>query len=184
MRRIVLILALLWPGLAAADCPEMWFLRNLVFDRAGYCFGSNLGQAVFDNSDCWTKDPVLERGAQRYVAAIEDREAEFQCKIDSSRRSLDLPLMEMYRGLDDLPLRDYAESACIGWRGAPVKLRAGAGFGSRVIHVIQPGDDLLFMHEDFAGWSFINVLRNGRDVGIGWVQFDWTTQPPCTDFAG
>ena len=42
------------PAFALDHCEEWWFTRNLVFDRAGYCFSSPLGQAVFDNSDCFT----------------------------------------------------------------------------------------------------------------------------------
>ena len=34
-------LALAAPA-AASSCEEMWFVRNLVFDRAGMCFGSPL----------------------------------------------------------------------------------------------------------------------------------------------
>lgn len=184
MRRLVVLLALIWPGLAAADCAEMWFLRNLVFDRAGYCFGSTLGASVFDNGDCRTKNPALGRDASAYVARIKTMEAEFQCRIDTSRSRIDLPLMGMYRALDDLPLRDMGESGCIGWMGNPVKLRAGAGGGSRVIFTIRPGDDLIFKHEDLGGWSFINVNRGNRPAGIGWARFDWTTQPPCRMFAG
>ena len=54
MRFLTVVFLLLTPVTAVADalCDELWLTRNMVFDRAGYCFGSNLGEAIFDNSDC------------------------------------------------------------------------------------------------------------------------------------
>jgi len=48
----LLLAALAAPAAALEICDELWFTRNLIYDRAGYCFSSPLGRAVFDNSDC------------------------------------------------------------------------------------------------------------------------------------
>ena len=47
MKRLALLCALLASPAAASDvCDDLWFTRNLIMDRAGYCFGSVLGRAA------------------------------------------------------------------------------------------------------------------------------------------
>ena len=59
MRRAA-ICAFVVAGPAAADerCHDLWFARNAIMDRAGYCFGSVLGQAVFDNEGWYRQDGI------------------------------------------------------------------------------------------------------------------------------
>lgn len=69
------LFAVLTPLPAVADaCDEMWFIRNLHFDRAGYCFGSTLGQNIFDNAGCTGKDVQLSSEAQKSIAFIKEME--------------------------------------------------------------------------------------------------------------
>lgn len=73
--RLTLFASLALPFLATtaqADgrCNDLWFTRNALINQAGYCFGSNLGQALFDNSDCQGKSVTLSPEAQRQVAQI------------------------------------------------------------------------------------------------------------------
>ncbi|MCY4288930.1 MAG: YARHG domain-containing protein [Aestuariivita sp.] len=74
------------PSLAQAElCDELWFTRNLVFDRARYCFGTTLGRATFDNSDCMTRSPVLSEEDQRIIAEVQAVEEDFSFSVDTSR---------------------------------------------------------------------------------------------------
>lgn len=38
------------------SCQNLWYVRNSIYDRRGYCFKTADGKAVFDNSDCWVKN--------------------------------------------------------------------------------------------------------------------------------
>ena len=68
MRALTLLLFLIASPAAASDvCHDLWFTRNLIMDRAGYCFGSMLGKATFDNSDCTGKNVSLDAGDQLMV---------------------------------------------------------------------------------------------------------------------
>ena len=183
MKSLILSLVLvLAPGAVLADCASMWLTRNMAFDRAGYCFGSTLGKALFDNAGCIGKDVTLNAGDRGFVAHTIETEAAFECSIDTSRRSLDLPLVNLWLQLLDFPRRDDGESACLGWRGAPVNLRSAIG-GGRVLGQISRGDDVLFSHMDQAGRSFVTVSSNGRPVSLGWVLIDYNDLS-CDGFAG
>ncbi len=37
---------------AAVSCDELWYRRNAIWHRYGYCFGSARGQAAFGNAGC------------------------------------------------------------------------------------------------------------------------------------
>ena len=90
MSGIILFLLSIAPPLAAQDaapCDELWFARNLIFDRAGYCFGSRLGRAVFDNTDCSTTAPKFDARAAENVAALHAAETEYGCTIEIGRAS-------------------------------------------------------------------------------------------------
>ncbi|EBA16598.1 hypothetical protein RSK20926_22774 [Roseobacter sp. SK209-2-6] len=50
---------------ADESCNDLWFTRNAIINQAGFCFGSNLGQALFDNGDCIAKSVPLSPEAQR-----------------------------------------------------------------------------------------------------------------------
>lgn len=170
-----------------AECNELWFARNLIMDRAGYCFGSALGKSLFDNGDCSGKDVRLGAEQVRQVKRIQSLEAKIGCKVNTDRRTLDVPQMVALRRLRDMPLPDNGGSACIGWQGAPVPLYDGHGPGARVIGQIDVGDtiDNGFIAE--GEWLVVAVAKGGnRDrVIYGWhdtTDIDWRTS--CTDQAG
>ena len=76
MKFLVVALSLLAsPALASNACHDLWFTRNAVIDRAGYCFGSPLGRAVFNNAGCTGKSVSLPPQAQRMVAQVKEMEA-------------------------------------------------------------------------------------------------------------
>lgn len=38
------------------SCQNLWYVRNSIYDRRGYCFKTDDAKDVFDNSDCWVKN--------------------------------------------------------------------------------------------------------------------------------
>ena len=34
------------------SCQNLWYVRNSIYDRKGYCFKTQDGKETFDNSDC------------------------------------------------------------------------------------------------------------------------------------
>lgn len=175
-----------WPY-GETECNQLWFMRNLIMDRAGYCFGSALGQALFDNGDCSGKEVSLGPEQNRQVKKIQALEAEIGCKVNTKKRNLDVPRMSALRRLRDMPLPDNGESACIGWKGRPVPLYDGYSAGARVIGRIEAGDSLGtgFIAED--DWV-VGAVAKGGDwdrVIYGWHDasgISWTEN--CTDMAG
>lgn len=194
-RRAFALIALAMAGLAlpaaAAEdgpyCEDLWFARNLIFDRAGYCFGSPLGQALFDNADCTEAAPDLPPDLAARVAQIRALEAEFSCAIDTDRTSLTYEAeLNEYRAMIDVPIRGYGESGCIGYRGAPVAVHAGAGPDTPVIGQILPGMSIGFAHWPLNGWDFVSVHPEGfgtENVKSGWVRLG-EGPPPCDGYAG
>ena len=66
----------------AASCYDLWYARNAIYDDNGYCFSTDLGQEVFDNSDCWTKHPHLSKKEQAEVADIQALEKAKHCHVN------------------------------------------------------------------------------------------------------
>lgn len=72
--------ALVEDELAGMTCEELWIARNEIFDRNGYCFRSERGQAYFDNSDCTSdSQDILSELEWRNVELIKQVEADKQC---------------------------------------------------------------------------------------------------------
>ena len=38
------------------SCQNLWYVRNSIYDRRGYCFKTQDGKDAFDNSDCYVKN--------------------------------------------------------------------------------------------------------------------------------
>ena len=85
MRKMV-VLATVMAGLGAmtgqamaASCYDLWYERNEIFDRNGYCFSTQLGRDTFDNSDCYTDYPDFTRSEQRRIKQIKREERRLGC---------------------------------------------------------------------------------------------------------
>lgn len=180
-----LALMLLFAGPAMADkCHDLWFTRNLVMDRAGYCFGSNLGQAQFSNADCLGKSVTLAPHLQDFVARVRAEEQALACNVDTSQTTLNVSDKELRRGLDTLPVVDTTESACIGWSAAPSPLFAAISTDSRIVGYVQPGENLYFGHLAEGDWEF--VIVSGPDWAprlAGW-RSGLIPAGHCADWAG
>lgn len=170
---------------ADSGCDDLWFTRNVLYDQAGYCFGSPLGQAVFDNAGCIGSSIVLAPGAKAFADHIAGLEAHYTCKVDTGRAALDLDDLAFRRNVARLPVRDEFESACLGWLAPQTPLMAGYDAGAAPLGAIQPGDTVKFGHLPVEGWSYVTVWTPGFAAlkSAGWLQ-GGTAEPPCQDWAG
>lgn len=172
------------PALADDTCHDLWFTRNLVMDRAGYCFGSVLGKAVFDNAGCSGKSVSLDRRTQALVSRVRGLEKDLACKVDTAQPVLVLDDIDIRRRLSDLPVRDEFESACIGWRLDPLPLRSGHSAGAGIVGEIRRGDSVGFRHYAVDGWNYVTVTdRNWRLKSAGWTDAAFGIDD-CEQFAG
>ncbi|WP_428546823.1 YARHG domain-containing protein [Profundibacter sp.] len=106
MRLVLTIAALIsiyTPAAAFSPCDDLWFTRNLLFARNGYCFASPLGQAVFGNAGCFTNEPGLDGQERDVLADVRDREKALECHVDNQRQRLDVDLIEQRKQMLDLP---------------------------------------------------------------------------------
>ena len=195
MKRIALVLSLAMALPATADvwdspepvCNRLWYMRNLVMDRAGYCFGSALGEALFDNSDCVGGDIRLSPNDSRQVAKMKALEDQEGCRVNTKARTLDLfgENPAVLRRLRDMPMPGWGSGGCT-WAGAPIPLFDGYSSGSVQIGQIRAGDRLSFEYESEGKWSAVSTSGSkGEQDILGW--FDHTkynTERNCTDWAG
>lgn len=170
------------PVYADAYCDELWLIRNQIFDRAGYCFSSALGRAVFGAKGCSTTDPVLEAEARRLVAEVRAIERIDNCAVDTRRTRLDVPHLETRLALIDPPIRAEGESACLGWRGPPLILRSGRSESAPQNGLIETGENILLIYADVDGWSL--VPSPSGDARMGWLRLPVFKNGTCDGFAG
>lgn len=182
--------ALLAPSTLSANeyCEDLWFTRNAIMDRAGYCFGSTLGKGVFDNRNCLGTTVKLRSSDQKTVAQIQKMEHAAQCQVDTSQRRLSLPDLAERQALWHLPIRDEAGSACVGWLGPQIGLHAGHSQDAPLIGKITPGDTIGFSHFPQQGqqhdWSYVQIFtRDWRFKSAGWTDLRINLES-CADFAG
>ena len=64
---------------AGSRCETLWYERNLVMHRNGYCFGSAKGISTFGNAGCHTKAPSLSEEEKAFVKSVRDQEKSFGC---------------------------------------------------------------------------------------------------------
>lgn len=181
MKRFILAaVAAVMASQAQASCEDAWYLRNLAFDRAGYCFGSALGKSVFDNNDCTTKSPTLSAWDQRMVDETKRYETEMGCKIDTSATRLESSLIGKLDDVDLLPTLAPYESFCIGFNGPDFPMRSDLGIASSYpTGDVAAGDTVRFRFESADGWEFVET-----DLGAGWIPAGTITPASCRQFAG
>lgn len=169
MRLTALLCLLAGPAWADA-CHDWWFTRNLIVDRAGYCFGSVLGQAQFDNTGCIGKTVSLDPASTQAVDMIRGLEAEYQCRVDTAQPVLNLIDRDLRLRLAALPIADGLESACISYRAAPLPLHDGPWPNAAVIGQITPGVTVSYAHLPSNGWSYVTTHDgNGTLRSGGWL---------------
>jgi len=171
------------PAFATDICHDLWFTRNLIFDRAGYCFGSPLGQAVFDNGNCTTKSPAISDKDAVIVTRIREREGGLGCSVDTKSAFLDVDLLPLRMRLVDIPIPDQFESACIGYKEDVIVLFDGIALTANPIAQVQPGDTLVFSYESLGNSNFVTLLRDGALAGLGWTDIPIAVND-CVQWAG
>jgi len=168
-------------------CNDYWFVRNQVINAAGYCFGSPLGQAIFDNSDCTPGPVTLSPEHQALVDRIAGIERAGGCKVDTSATSLPIPLLHLRLQLEDFAMRDPDSGfGCFGYTGPGFMLWAGHRESGVPISEVTPGDDLIYLYwapEAPPGWTYLDVKRDGEPVGLGWTNVS-VSDEDCTQVAG
>lgn len=184
-KALALVLFLVPTAANAGGCEDLWFTRNLILDRAGYCFGSNLGKSIFDNADCIGKSVRLTSSANTKVKEIQEMEKQFQCKVNTRGSALDLEDISLRRRLTNLPIRDEFESGCIGWKQGVTALRSAPDDSAAVVGRIVDGDDVLFSHIPVGNWSYVTVRSPGWGVlkSGGWLGAK-TSEASCRQWAG
>lgn len=182
----VLALTVATPALGYDICDDLWLSRNQLFDRAGYCFSSPLGRAVFDNAGCTGTDVALPASDAELLDHIRAMEAELGCAVDTSRTALDVENVDLRLRLEVVVARSEFASGCLGWQGAPIALHAGPRAGSPLLSEVLAGDDIVWEYDAVPwpdGWSFITSYRDGVQTGLGWTDAD-IDQSLCTGLAG
>lgn len=185
--RIVYVIGLLLlgtPVFAANGCEDIWFTRNLIMDRAGYCFSSPLGRAMFDNSDCLGTQVQPHPAYQPVIGRIRSLEAQHGCQVNTNRTWLDMDDIAFRRALRDLPVYAEGEWGCIGWTGPVAPLYDGHSEPFHAIGQIQPGDYVYFGYEAPPNWAYVRIYSPGSDTfkSAGWLY--WTVRMPCAQEAG
>jgi len=189
MRRLVLAALVALggsPAFAFDPCDDLWFSRNQVFDMAGYCFSSALGKAVFDNSDCISSKVTPDVRGMALVNFAKELEADLNCKVDTSRRWLDVDNLAMRRALEVPVVLEDSASGCLGWTGDPIPLFAGPRPGAQRLATVKPGDDIVWEYTwigEYPGWSFVTIHRNTQQIGLGWMWGN-LNEGLCTGLAG
>lgn len=170
------------PLAALTLCDDLWFTRNLVFDRAGYCFGSPLGQAVFDNADCTTSAPDLSKRDKAFIDRVRKVEADWSCQINTSRITIEVDDIQQRRAIRDLPIADGYESACIGWRGQRYLLFSERNTTTEPIGELLPGDTIGWFFAEEGAWGFLIISNEGITRTTGWAKDIELNEESC-DFA-
>lgn len=191
MRHILTAIALgtiAMPALAD-DCLDLWFSRNAMFNDAGYCFGSPLGQALFDNSDCMTSDPQLTPINAQVIGKIKEEEQSLDCTIDTTNVSVDtneIMSFPMRWQVETQPVAgpsEFTEFACFGFLQDRVAVRTSPTSGAELLGWINTGSDYRTNHQDWGKWSFVTV----DEKFVGWADLShlpWDYDGVCEVAAG
>ncbi|WP_208351452.1 YARHG domain-containing protein [Pseudaestuariivita rosea] len=187
---VFILCAPVWAANDNPQCNELWFARNAMLDQGGYCFSSPLGQAVFDNSDCITRSPVISAAARKMIELIRRDERALGCGVDTdiSNRAPFLRYMSDRMELDVQPptTEDWrAEFICIDYNGPALNIYSAPETSARVLDRAEARSDISQTHPvrlqdktfnmldgSAAGqaWHFVTVFPEGRATGVtGWI---------------
>jgi hypothetical protein len=187
-----IVLALLLPALpgpaqATTTCEELWVTRNMLFHRAGYCFGSALGQTLFGNAGCTQTDAAAVAVDRQAVDSMRGLEQHIGCRVDTG--ATPTPAMWARKAaldrLIDIPVPDELGFACWGWRGGAFTLHAGASASSPVLGTAQTGQSILYDFWPRGDWSYV-AISNGPGTSVvaeGWAQ-PGVAEGMCDEMAG
>ncbi len=165
------------PTLAADRCDDLWVSRNAVFDAAGFCFQSPLGQALFDNGDCSTQAPDFTEQQSANIAAISQAETQLSCNVDVNRTRVDVPDLRFRAGLETQPIVTAKGRVCHGYIGRKVDIGLVVEADNTVARgVLRPGVTLILRHQPADGQSYAILLAQDAPVGAGWIPEDFACE--------
>ncbi|WP_198666058.1 DUF4453 domain-containing protein [Tropicimonas sp. IMCC34043] len=161
--------------MAEDPCQDLWYARNLIFDRAGFCFDSTLGKAIFDNSDCTTRTPEFSPEDSLRLARIEAIEDRGACAVNTATTLLDLPDLPLRKRIDPPPVLDPQVPGwgCVGWTGGAGTLHIGQSPNTLISGQVQAGDTITSRYLPEQGWSFLTVERPSTGQRfVGWSKLE------------
>lgn len=172
----------------AGVCEDLWYSRNWIMDRAGYCFGTPLGQSYFDTSDCIGKNVTLSPYDAGRVAELRETEQDHGCTLNTQSTYLALDDIQFRRLLVEQPIL-FPEGEgfiCMGYTGSGVSLFAGPDSNSGVISALEPGDWYRTRHTDIGAWTYITATAPQSDAvkAAGWAMFAPESYTQCLEAAG
>lgn len=166
------LLALFTGPMAYADtaCEDLWFSRNVIYDAHGYCFGSPLGKAMFDNTGCTTVDPELSPELAKRVAQNWARYNAMECNVDQSQAEIAIYNRETRAQIMAQPIAAEFGDLCQTFGGPETALMNAPADSAEKLGAINVGDMLGLLHEPENDWHFITVLNSqtGKPVS-GWT---------------
>ena len=185
--RLIVCLALL-PTVVAADiqevCEELWFARNAMLNEAGYCFTPPLGQSVFDNSDCTTRQPRIEDAVSAQISRIQQieqnppflEEAGQSCQVDTSQTELrELRFVALRQQVTFHPATDGRTGGCVNYMGDDFLVFSAPDIGARILGRVESGFSFSLAHLPWRDWNFALVWRDtslSDPITIGWYRQD------------
>lgn len=190
MRQSLFALVLLFTPFAATAqsfdfCEELWVTRNMIFDRAGYCFGSALGQSLFDNSNCSTGTAAAPQAYAQIIAWARGDEDRLGCRVNTAQPAWP-SIREVYSYYNQfwtVAVPIDGGFGCWGYSGPTVQVHAGAATSTPVLGQLSAGLSYVDTHYGVDGWSFITVVTgpSGQDIVTGWAA---GLTSDCAEMAG
>ncbi|MEM9780514.1 MAG: DUF4453 domain-containing protein [Pseudomonadota bacterium] len=187
---VAAMMAVATPAAAQDFCTEAWVIRNMIFDRLGHCFGSVMGQALFDNSNCTVSGPTPPPSLAEDVARLRDGESFVGCQINTSQQ----PSPEMYRlhahyaRFSDLPVPDHVGGyACWGYRGPDFRLLSGANVNAPEMGIARTGQSVVTTYWGRpGGWVYGAIMTGpgGTVLTEGWFAGVDLSDGNCDQVAG
>jgi hypothetical protein len=157
---------------AGIACENMWYARNLIAHRAGYCFGSELGQSMFGNDGCTGKNPTMSEADRERVRQFAALEKSWGCDVDTSATMLKSDVIPFIADLERFAFRDDTESSCGGYKGPRIALHAGPSSDTAIVGYIEPGNSILSSYILEKGWEMLEVnasMENSQLRAVGWT---------------
>ena len=175
IHRFLFALALCLPTTSTAQgaCEDLWLARNVIYDAHGYCFGSDLGKAMFNNAGCTTVDPKLPDDLQARVDRIWAKARGMECAVDQTKTDIEVYNKTTRYLLMAQPVASGTDAACINAKlEATIELRESPNIEGEPIGTIDDGDTVGWFHEAEGDWHFATVLSkaNGKGTASGWTQ--------------
>lgn len=67
---------------AQNSCYDLWYARNEIYQRKGYCFQTRLARQTFGNTNCYTRAPQFTRAEQLRIESIRREERRRGCNVN------------------------------------------------------------------------------------------------------